>query len=716
MQINQRINDWQWTAIALLLAALSPSVGSGETTKAAERLPLDLSVPAAPLIQIDAGTAITTPRDGLWTIGSGWDNDAPSEYVHGSPDETLTLGDWTVHSGTIETADGTWRLTDEYRKTSVGQIQAKRRWHYQGEKPTGPVVLSIRFQVDRGENGIPLRPFLPGILYFGNPSGTRIDRERVPTWSGKPGAESWYEEHRYPLPFASVESNVPGGGEGFVAALHSRPSILPHGARDDLWWSLGLTENQFGTELCLFSGPVASNGKRGIVKARQRTFLPYENAYLTAIEPDTVIEKEFWLQLEPNDSAGHGFRKPLWRSIDLFDPRADRSMPSPVDVVAAKLRDTFARWHEDDRCQGFRTRPPQAQTWFMMGWADRAEVPGYALMALDLQPFTEQAGLWQQRGIDSLDFLVSSPPLGGNSDGDFSIVYDYERHEWLPRQNLLSQAQALNAIADAVRVASTGNPRRQQAASRWRDFLRGRLSRIADQVLADDWYPVSTNQAFAIAPLVKASELLQDERLMNAARKLADQTIVRHMEMTEPYWGGTLDAKCEDKEGAWAALQGFAELYRATKDKKYLEAAIHAGDVCLSYLYVWDVCLPPGPLADHALKTRGWTSVSVQNQHLDVFGVLFTPQLWQLGTWTGDDRYHQLARLMFVSCGQMTDLATGVQGEQLFQTNYQQHDAGDTVEGMRGGYSERWNIYWISAHFLAAAAGLEHLGVEWREF
>ena len=95
---------------------------------------------------------------------------------------------------------------------------------------------------------------------------------------------------------------------------------------------------------------------------------------------------------------------------------------------------------------------------------------------------------------------------------------------------------------------------------------------------------------------------------------------------------------------------------------------------------------------------------------------IFGGRLWQLGDWTGDQRYSQLAKVMLVSCGQMTDLATGVQGEQLFQTNYQQHAAGDRVEGMRGGYSEQWNIYWITAHFLTAAAEFERMGINWREF
>ena len=48
--------------------------------------------------------------------------------------------------------------------------------------------------------------------------------------------------------------------------------------------------------------------------------------------------------------------------------------------------------------------------------------------------------------------------------------------------------------------------------------------------------------------------------------------------MDEPYWGGTLDARCEDKEGAWAALQGFMALYDVTGELAYLDAAIHAGD------------------------------------------------------------------------------------------------------------------------------------------
>ncbi|MBP7934455.1 MAG: hypothetical protein KA354_07375 [Phycisphaerae bacterium] len=53
-------------------------------------------------------------------------------------------------------------------------------------------------------------------------------------------------------------------------------------------------------------------------------------------------------------------------------------------------------------------------------------------------------------------------------------------------------------------------------------------------------------------------------------------------------------------------------------------------DVILSYTVLWDIDLPAGRLRDHGLKTRGWTIVSAQNQHLDVFGVVPKPDLWRI--------------------------------------------------------------------------------------
>ena len=180
--------------------------------------------------------------------------------------------------------------------------------------------------------------------------------------------------------------------------------------------------------------------------------------------------------------------------------------------------------------------------------------------------------------------------------------------------------------------------------------------------------------------------------------------------MREPYWGGTLDAQCEDKEGAYGALNGFLELYELTRNPEHLRWARHACDVVLTYLVDWDIDMPPGRLRDHRLRTRGWTVVSPQNQHIDVFGALIAADVYRLGQLTAREDLKRIALLMYRSCGQLID-PTGSQGEQLQQTNYVQRGQAPEALGLRGQYNETWTVFWITAHFLNGAARLAELGV-----
>ena len=70
----------------------------------------------------------------------------------------------------------------------------------------------------------------------------------------------------------------------------------------------------------------------------------------------------------------------------------------------------------------------------------------------------------------------------------------------------------------------------------------------------------------------------------------------------------------------------------------------------------------------------------------------------------------KIALLMFRSCGQLMD-AEGSQGEQLNQMNYVQRGDHDNIETMRGSYVEDWTVFWMTAHFLNAAAQFEELGM-----
>ena len=240
--------------------------------------------------------------------------------------------------------------------------------------------------------------------------------------------------------------------------------------------------------------------------------------------------------------------------------------------------------------------------------------------------------------------------------------------------------------------------------------MRRAADAVSHRILSAEWNPRSTAEGFYIAPLAIASKLFKNKTYREAADKAANLFAERHLKMNGCYWGGTLDATCEDKEGSWAAFQGFLEMYERFKDEKYLVWAKHAMDVCLSYVVVWDIPLPAGRMADYNFKTTGWTVVSAQNQHIDVYGVLFAPEVYKMGRYLEDERLCRLAKVMYRTCYQLTD-AYGSQGEQLQQTNFAQHGDMSNVYKLRGGYSESWTVFWITAHFLNAAARFQEMGV-----
>jgi len=646
-------------------------------------------------VALEGKNLLTSPPEGLWSIATDWKDGWPASWLHAKPTDIEHVGDWTILRGKLETPVGIWRLSDSYHPEGK-VIKCIRRFTWEGKETAEHVTLSVRFQCP----GTGEKVVLPGILYHGNPSGARSGR--IPVYSGKPGEEAIYEEHRFPMPYASLEWTADSGIQG--AALHSLPSPTPYGNLEDQWWSLGLIAKEGCTEMVLLSGPCASNGKRSVVKASQRGFVPYDNAYIN-VPPGAIVEKTFYLEAYPVARKGSGFQHPTRTSVDIFSPCSLDGMPTFGEIIEAKYRYAKTRWHEDGQIAGFRKYVNR--DFFVFGWCGQTASPGYAIQVL-------ADDLGDAKAMDmakkSLNFLSTAEFY----DQGFYTWYDYSKKEWVPRNRpeLLSQGQAMLNFANAIRVGRA----KGLDTSRWERFLQKACDFHADKILADEWNPLSTNQAFFIAPLCQAAGLLGNNTYRRAAEKAGRVYALRHLSMDEPYWGGTLDASAEDKEGAFAALQGFVALYELTKDGKYLEWAEHACDVVLTYTVVWDIDMPAGRLRDHGFKTRGWTAVSVQNMHIDVFGALITPDIYRLGQYLDNDELKKLAILMYRSCGQLID-PYGSQGEQPHHTNYAQHGRfaerlkSGQVSGIRGEYAEEWTVFWITAHFLNAAAQFKELGL-----
>lgn len=676
---------------------------------------------ALPLAVVAATFSTLVAAPGHWRIATDWADGWPTDWHEAEVETPTGLGQWHIVHGEIVLPEGTWKLRDAYRGDPVlGVTEVRRQWHWTGDQPLDRVTLSFVLELPELSDA---RPFLPGISYYDNPAGQKVDATRIPVivaesppppvrgeaTSATPSADlpslhrGFYEEHRYPLPFAAIEGVH--DDTRHTIALHTVPSPARFGHREDQWWSLGVDYTKSKIEIAAYSGPVASNGRNAIIKGHQREWHPYDHAWIT-VPPDTIIEKTFFVESSKTEFRGHGFSTPLWTSLALVNPYHPDGFPPLREVMAQKFADTENRWRESADYAGIKAFPTDhraTRNWIDLAWAGQSEAYAYPYLQLGDRFDLEQPLRRIQSGMD---FITTSP----FSDTGFSVRYDFDQGTWLDdRRPLLSQSQAMNNMLDALRLAEENA---DLDTTKWEAFLRRACDLHAERILDRDWHPVSTNEGFMIAPLAKASAQFENPRYLQAATKAAEHYMVRHLSMDEPYWGGTLDARCEDKEGAWAALQGFITMYDVTSDDRYLSAARHAADVVISYVYVWDVPLPAGRLTDHNFKTRGWTTVSAQNMHLDVYGVLCAPALWRLGDITGNHDYHRLARLMIVACGQLID-PMGSQGEQMHQTNYAQHYDYDSLEGVRGDYVESWNVYWISAHFLVAAAQLDEMGVDW---
>ncbi len=625
----------------------------------------------------------STPAEGVWSIACDWRDGWPADWHHAAPASIETAGDWTIVKGRMEACGGVWELRDAYRPAD-GIVKAVRRFEWKGTSAAPKVTLSVRFQAPARKVNL----LLPGILYYGNPSGARSGK--VPVFTGKPGEEAVYEEHRYPMPFAYTELNAAAG-----VALHTVPSPAPFANIKDQWWSLGVIARDNGAELTALSGPCASNGKRSVIKAIQPGFKPYDEAYLN-VPPGAIIEKTFYLEAFPVEAEGAGFRVPVRTSTRLFAPWYVEDLPSFAEILRDKYRYAKSRWRERGPVAGF-SKYPDRDT-LVMGWCGQADSPGYSLQVLAKGLGAPEAVNMARR---TLDFLSGAQFY----DGGFHTWYTLDKDAWSHHEPL-SQGQAMMNFARAIRVGRAA----RADTSKWEAFLRKAADFHSARILAPYWKPHSTDQGFFIAPLVASSKLFANQTYMRAALKAGEVYAARHVSMREPYWGGTLDAQSEDKEGAWAAFEGFLALYEATHDPQHLKWAEHACDVVLSYVVVWDIDLPAGRLRDHRFRTRGWTVVSPQNQHIDVYGVITAPAVYRLGVILKRDDLKRMGILMFRTCGQIID-PYGSQGEQPHHTNYAQR--GDTADvlGLRGGYREEWTVFWITAHFLNAGAQFAEMGV-----
>jgi len=667
-------------------------------------------------------TAARFPSGSNWRVYSEWKDRWCSDPWNFAPRRVSIPKTGVLEAACEGAVDGQrWRFKDIY-SFEKGMIRIERTFEHLEDKSQKTLTLETRLRVPVG---IDPRLLIPANNYNNNPSmlptlpGPRMTEGYVP------GALAAYEEHRLPIPYVSVESSLES--ERLYGALLAVPGKIASGNKaPDHWWSLGVEWGKGYADLLSLSGPVATNGKRSWIYGHRNGFDPYDKTYITA-RGRTVFRKVLYLDVGRGVRTGYAFRETLWKAYSLFRP----SQPARLSFRRAmQLKKSFVKkycfYMNRHGAAGHAIWPGADHIQY--GWVGGALATACGLLYDSGVTGDLEAG---KQAASSINFFVRRAPA--RTPGLFYCEYFGKKNQWTlspfhgGNWGIAARqfSENLNHLAECIFVGRSqglDTTAWEKKLSEGCDFLvrtpkyKGLLPRgWTPEGAPLKWkggekYKYSTAGAYAIEPLVSAWRLTKKKEYLDTARALLEAYRRTFGEtLKTPFWGGTNDAGCEDKEAGWPVMAGALALYEATGERKYLQWARDAADWALTWTYFHDVDLPSDPVLDSVMNTCGWTFISLHNQEIDVFGYWMAPDYYKLGLLTGDRRYKQLGKLLFeAACqtiarpGVMLGLPhPGMQSEHYNHTNC------TFVPGGRWrGQQHAAGIGWVSASQLLGGTKL----------
>ncbi|MHB9134007.1 MAG: hypothetical protein ACYDBB_23305 [Armatimonadota bacterium] len=113
-------------------------------------------------------------------------------------------------------------------------------------------------------------------------------------------------------------------------------------------------------------------------------------------------------------------------------------------------------------------------------------------------------------------------------------------------------------------------------------------------------------------------------------------------------------------EDGYNAIMAYAALYEATGNAEYLELCRIAADWTFTYRKIYNVGLhPKSILGAYGFRSRGGDFASVKNNHLHMYGLICTGELYKLSAWTGNPYYREMANDHWAYCCQNIALVDG---------------------------------------------------------
>ena len=206
----------------------------------------------------------------------------------------------------------------------------------------------------------------------------------------------------------------------------------------------------------------------------------------------------------------------------------------------------------------------------------------------------------------------------------------------------------------------------------------------------------------ATSTLVMGYKCFKDKKYLLAAKRTIDY-VEKNIISKSDYFSSTLDANCEDKEAAIAAVTSTYYLAMVTTGKErqhYIDLCKQAAYFALSWYYTWDVPFAQGQmLGDLGFRSRGWSNVSVENNHIDVFVFELPHIIKWLSSVTEEKRFEKMYDVIYSSLNQLLptkERLCGI-GKPGFYPEVVQHTTWDYGRNGKGFYNNLFAPGWTIA-------------------
>ena len=467
-------------------------------------------------------------------------------------------------------------------------------------------------------------------------------------------------------------------------------------------------DNEQGSAALTFGYPYMETPKRYI---RKLTLAPSMTAFarLEKGERKTLT----WLVRE-GKSADYGqFVADTWRwAFDQLHPQPLQPLYSP-EQVKAQLANYFRQAYVDRYAlkyhSGLSIRCDDCLPvdHVQLGFCGRV-----LLNAFNSLEYGEQTGeqrlletgqaifdSWLQHGFTAKGWLKDEMRIANGIPADADVVH-----------SIREQSEAVYAVLHYLAYEKRHGRQHRQ----WEQRVRTLLNNMLELQKADGHFPrkfrddhsdvdaSGGSTPSATSTLVMGYKYFGDKRYLKSARLTVDY-LEQNIISKSDYFSSTLDANCEDKEAAISAVTATYYLAMVTGKKErqhYIQLCQQAAYFALSWYYLWDVPFAQGQmLGDLGFKSRGWSNVSVENNHIDVFVFELAHIVSWLADETGEQRFQQMHDIISSSLCQLLPTPDRLCGIAVpgYNPEVVQHTCWDYGRNGKGFYNDIFAPGWVVA-------------------